>query len=87
MSRSRTSGTDLVLGGESKFGLGMMCDSPFTPLLGTGGFGHFGAGGSVGFAHPGSGISFGYVMNQMRLSVAGDERTTTLINAIRASIG
>src|ERR1019366_3126979 len=25
MSRSRTTGTDLVLGGESKFGLGMMC--------------------------------------------------------------
>jgi CubicO group peptidase (beta-lactamase class C family) len=87
MSRARTTGTDLVLGGESKFGLGMMCDSPFTPLLGTGGFGHFGAGGSVGFAHPESGISFGYVMNQMRLSVAGDDRTTVLIDAIRTSIG
>jgi CubicO group peptidase (beta-lactamase class C family) len=87
MSRSRTTGTDLVLGGESKFGLGMMCDSPFTPLLGPGGFGHFGAGGSVGFAHPESGITFGYVMNQMRLSVAGDDRTTFLIDAIRQSIG
>jgi len=87
MSRSRTTGTDLVLGGESKFGLGMMCDSPFTPLLGAGGFGHFGAGGSVGFAHPESGITFGYVMNQMRLSVAGDDRTTFLIDAIRQSIG
>jgi CubicO group peptidase (beta-lactamase class C family) len=86
MSRSRTTGTDLVLGAESKFGLGMMCDSPFTPLLGAGGFGHFGAGGSVGFAHPESGISFGYVMNQMRLSVAGDDRTTVLIDAIRRSI-
>lgn len=87
MSRSRTTGTDLVLGGESKFGLGMMCDSPFTPLLGPGGFGHFGAGGSVGFAHPESGITFGYVMNQMRLSVAGDDRTTFLIDAVRQSIG
>ncbi|HEY2562318.1 MAG TPA: serine hydrolase domain-containing protein [Acidimicrobiales bacterium] len=86
MSRSRTTGTDLVLGAASKFGLGMMCDSPFTPLLGAGGFGHFGAGGSVGFAHPESGISFGYVMNQMRLSVAGDDRTTVLIDAIRRSI-
>jgi CubicO group peptidase (beta-lactamase class C family) len=87
MARSRTSGTDLVLGGQSKFGLGMMCDSPFTPFLGTGGFGHFGAGGSLGFAHPESGIAFGYVMNQMRLGVAGDERTTALIDAIRVSIG
>ncbi len=87
MSRSRTTGTDLVLGGESAFGLGMMCDSAFTPLLGPGGFGHFGAGGSLGFAHPGSGISFGYVMNQMRLAVAGDERTAVLIDAIRTSIG
>jgi CubicO group peptidase (beta-lactamase class C family) len=65
----------------------MMCDSPFTPFLGPGGFGHFGAGGSLGFAHPASGISFGYVMNQMRLAVAGDERTTVLIDAIRTSIG
>ncbi len=87
MSRSRTTGTDLVLGGESAFGLGVMCDSPFTPFLGPGAFGHFGAGGSLGFAHPGSGISFGYVMNQMRLAVAGDDRTAVLIDAIRASIG
>jgi CubicO group peptidase (beta-lactamase class C family) len=87
MSRSRTTGTDLVLGGESKFGLGVMCDSAFTPLLGPGGFGHFGAGGSLGFAHPESGISFGYVMNQMRLDVAGDERTSVMIDAIRTSIG
>ncbi|MGH9074656.1 MAG: serine hydrolase domain-containing protein [Acidimicrobiales bacterium] len=86
MSRARTTGTDLVLGGESRFGLGMMCDSPFTPLLGAGGFGHFGAGGSLGFAHPESEISFAYVMNQMRLAVAGDVRTTVLIDAVRASI-
>jgi CubicO group peptidase (beta-lactamase class C family) len=86
MARIRTSGEDLVLGAESRFGLGMMCDSEFTPFLGPGGFGHYGAGGSVGFAHPGSGVAFGYVMNQMRLGLSGDSRTDTLFEAVGRSI-
>lgn len=86
MSTPRTSGEDLILGAESKFGLGMMCVSPLTPLFGQGSFGHYGAGGSVGFAHPESGIAFAYVMNQMRLGLAGDRRTDSLIDAVHASI-
>jgi CubicO group peptidase (beta-lactamase class C family) len=86
MTRPRTSGEDLVLGGESIFGLGMLCDSPFSPFLGPGSFGHYGAGGSVGFAHPASGTAFAYVMNQMRLGLNGDTRTDSLIEAVRAAV-
>jgi len=86
MISPRTSGLDLVLGAESIFGLGMMCDSPFSPFLGAGSFGHYGAGGSVGFAHPGSGVAFAYVMNQMRLGLAGDPRTGSLIAAVHAAL-
>ncbi|MGH9098396.1 MAG: esterase, partial [Acidimicrobiales bacterium] len=87
MTTPRTSGVDLVLGGESIFGLVMLCDSPFSPFLGAGSFGHYGAGGSVGFAHPASGIAFGYVMNQMRLGLNGDPRTDALIEAVHAAAG
>jgi CubicO group peptidase (beta-lactamase class C family) len=86
MTTPRTSGVDLVLGGESIFGLGMLCDSPFSPFLGPGSFGHYGAGGSVGFAHPASGVAFAYVMNQMRLGLNGDPRTDSLIEAVHAAV-
>jgi CubicO group peptidase (beta-lactamase class C family) len=42
-------------------------------------FGHPGAGGSHGFGDPTSGVSFGYVMNQMELSVMPGERCTGLV--------
>ncbi len=42
-------------------------------------FGHPGAGGSHGFGDPGSGMSFGYVMNQMELSVMPGERCMGLV--------
>lgn len=45
-------------------------------------FGHPGAGGSHGFGDPASGVSFGYVMNQMELSVMPGERCTGLVDRL-----
>ncbi len=42
-------------------------------------FGHPGAGGSHGFGDPSTGMSFGYVMNQMELSVMPGERCMGLV--------
>lgn len=42
-------------------------------------FGHPGAGGSHGFGDPASGFSFGYVMNQMELSVMPGEKCVGLV--------
>jgi CubicO group peptidase (beta-lactamase class C family) len=82
----QTEGSDKVLFFETKFGLGFMLSSPFSPYGGPAGFGHAGAGGSVGFADPDSGIGFGYVMNKMQQNLSGDPRTLTLIDAVYASL-
>jgi CubicO group peptidase (beta-lactamase class C family) len=74
---------DRVLAVPTSFGSGFMCHSRFIPLLAPGSFGHGGAGGSLGFADPRSGVAFGYVMNQMRLTLAGDVRTAGPIEALR----
>jgi CubicO group peptidase (beta-lactamase class C family) len=81
-----TTGNDRVLFFETKFGLGFMTDSLFSPFAGDGGFGHYGAGGSVGFAHPELGLGFGYVMNKMQTNLAGDPRTLGLIDAMTRSL-
>ena len=80
MASPRNAGPDLVLGGDTSFGLGMMCHCDFTPFLGPGGYGHYGAGGSVAFADPDSGIAFAYVMNR---DAHGPERGRPLPGAHR----
>lgn len=79
-------GPDRVLLVPSRFGLGFMCHSEFSPLLAPGSFGHSGAGGSLGFADPESAVAFAYVMNEMRLGLAGDERTVALLDGLRSSL-
>ena len=81
-SQVQADGPDRVLGVATRFGTGFA----LPPMLGAGlsrtAFGHPGAGGSLGFADPDAGVSFGYVMNQMKLGVSGDERTAGLIKAL-----
>jgi CubicO group peptidase (beta-lactamase class C family) len=78
-------GTDLVLGVESRFGLGFQLSYPLRPMAGAGSFGHYGLGGSVGFAHPARGVSFGYVVNQMLPGGMVDPRSSALIEAVFAA--
>jgi CubicO group peptidase (beta-lactamase class C family) len=60
-----SSGTDLVLGRPSRFGLGFQLTEPERPLgPNPRAFGHFGAGGSLGFADPDAGLAFAYLMNR-----------------------
>lgn len=47
-------------------------------------FGHPGAGGSHGFGDPETGISFGYVMNQMDLSVMPGLKCLEMVDALFA---
>lgn len=82
----QTSGPDAVLVFEIPFGLGFMRDAPFAKLGSPTAFGHYGAGGSVGFADYERGIGFGYVMNKMDIGIAGDPRTSDLIDAVYAAI-
>jgi CubicO group peptidase (beta-lactamase class C family) len=75
-------GPDRVLGLPTRFGLGFALPPMLGPGLGPAAFGHPGAGGSLGFADPDAGLGFGYVMNQMKLGVTGDQRTAALISAL-----
>ena len=51
------------------------------------GFGHDGAGGSVGFADRRAGIGFGYVMNQLGISLGVDERVDGLVRSVYSALG
>ena len=82
-----TTGPDQVMFFESKFGLGFMLSSAFSPYGGPSGFGHAGAGGSVGFADPDVGVGFGYVMNQMTANLVGDPRTVGITEAVYEAVG
>lgn len=80
----QVSGPDRVLVSDTCFGAGFQCHHPsFAPMLGPGSFGHAGMGGSLGFAHPDSGVAFGFVVNQLRPGLGGDERSARLIGALR----
>lgn len=82
----QVAGPDLVLGRDSRFGLGFQLTQPERPLgPNVGAFGHFGAGGSVGFCDPVSGIAVGYVMNQLGPRWQ-NPRNRALIDAVFASL-
>jgi CubicO group peptidase (beta-lactamase class C family) len=83
----QSEGADKVLFLETKFGLGFMLSSVFSPYGGAGSFGHAGAGGSVGFADPENQIAMGYVMNRMQQNLSGDPRTRGLIKASYDAVG
>ena len=85
-TQRQTEGADAVLIFELPFASGFMLDGGMLKMGGPGGFGHYGAGGSVGFADSHNNLGFAYVMNKMELGIAGDPRTARLIDAVYASL-
>lgn len=83
---TQSDGPDQVLLVPTKFGLGFMLPSSFSPFGGSSCFGHPGAGGSLGFADPDAGYAFGYVTNKMASGLVGDPRSRALIEAVRKCI-
>jgi CubicO group peptidase (beta-lactamase class C family) len=82
----RSAGRDRVLVMPTRFGLGFMLTSSFSPLLGERSFGHPGAGGSLGFGDPDHGVGFGYVMSKMNAGLSNDPRSRGLIEALRSCL-
>jgi len=81
-SAQETAGPNAVLMGlDLQFGLGFIVPSTLVQLGGPHSFGHFGAGGSVGWADPDAELGFGYVMSRMDIGLAGDQRSSRLVNA------
>jgi CubicO group peptidase (beta-lactamase class C family) len=71
---------------DIQFGLGFMVRSSMIAIGGPRSFGHFGMGGSMGWADPDAELALGYVMNRLDMGVAGDVRSTNLVNACYAAI-
>jgi CubicO group peptidase (beta-lactamase class C family) len=87
-STQRTSGPNIVLMDmDLQFGLGFFVPSSLMDIGGPRSFGHAGAGGSLGWADPDAGLAFGYVMNNMAQAIAGDARSSSLINACYQALG
>lgn len=74
--------TDLVLGFNPQWGMGVARNASgmFGPLPDV--FGHSGWGGSFGCAHRGTGIAIGYALNHMGPELVGDPRATALCEAV-----
>ena len=84
----QTSGPNTVLlDMDLQFGLGFFVPSTMMDIGGPRSFGHAGAGGSLGWADPDADMAFGYVMNKMAQAIAGDLRSSSLINACYDSVG
>ena len=82
----QSAGKDAILIRETRFALGFMLDQPDVPLLGPNAFGHDGAGGFLAFADPDANVGFAYVMNKMNTNINADERSKSLVDAVRASL-
>jgi len=83
----QANGPDLILGVNSRWGLGFALNQPVAPIgPNPRTFGHPGAGGSIGFADPDARIGFGYVMNQMGSDALIDGRAASLFNAMYAAL-
>jgi CubicO group peptidase (beta-lactamase class C family) len=82
----QVNGHDLVNNRPSRFGIGFQLTQTERPLgPNPGGFGHFGAGGSLGFCDPKDRVAFGYVTNDMGPRWQ-NPRNRALIEAVYASL-
>jgi CubicO group peptidase (beta-lactamase class C family) len=85
-TEEQVNGHDLINNRPSRFGIGFQLTQPERPLgPNPGGFGHFGAGGSLGFCDPQARIAFGYVTNDMGPRWQ-NPRNRALIDAVYSSL-
>ncbi|HSP15210.1 MAG TPA: serine hydrolase domain-containing protein [Thermoanaerobaculia bacterium] len=75
-----------MLGGDVRFSLGFMKNSPDWPFGSEGSYGAPGSGGSIGFADPRAGVSYAYVTSQMGTALTGDPRDLALRDALYSII-
>ena len=86
LTRSRTSGPDLVLPFDIDFAAGVMRNTQLVYGPNPASFGHSGWGGSMAFGDPDRGLSAAYVMNRQSNILQGDPRGQALINTLYACL-
>jgi len=90
MTRVMSDGMDVVIGMESRKGIGFFLGGPGMESYGPreSAFGHGGAGGSIGFADPEVGLSIAVTLNKMVWAVTLEEnRTLEICNLIQTELG
>lgn len=80
-SRVRIESEDLVLGMQSRWSAGFLCNVHGIYGDKSTAYGHSGWGGSFAFADPERGLGVAWVMNAMGHNLIGDERAMALIGA------
>jgi CubicO group peptidase (beta-lactamase class C family) len=73
----------LQIGSSAQYGLGYQLGRDATTMLGSGSFGHDGAGGRCAFAHPESGLAAAYVANTMHPALAAPDPRWVWIQELR----
>jgi CubicO group peptidase (beta-lactamase class C family) len=85
-TEEQVNGHDLINNRPSRFGIGFQLTQSERPLgPNAGGFGHFGAGGSLGFCDPQARVAFAYVTNDMGPRWQ-NPRNRALIDAVYSSL-
>jgi CubicO group peptidase (beta-lactamase class C family) len=86
-TRPWSDGPDVVLGRDTRFGLGFQLAQPDRPLgPGPRAYGHFGAGGSLGFHDPDGDIVFAYVCNRCEGRRWQTDRNRRLLDALATAM-
>lgn len=82
MTRRRFAGVDRVLGIPIAFGTGVQLPFPQFPMLGSGSFGHEGAGGAVCVADPHRQLALAYISDSFPTSNGAAQPTFGLVAAV-----
>jgi CubicO group peptidase (beta-lactamase class C family) len=83
VTQLQTAGTDLVLGGESRYAVLFQKPTPARDFGTAAAFGHDGAGGALAFADPVTRVAFGYVTGRAPVPAGADRRALALAAEVR----
>lgn len=86
LTSPHSAGPDHAIGGQSRFGLGLMLDCDNFPLLSPTAYGHYGISGSVVFNDPTSKLTVAYVTNLFSGKNARDARVVRLLSTLRQAL-
>jgi len=83
VSQLQVAGPDLVLGGETRFGVLFQKPDPVKDFGTAAAFGHDGAGGALGFADPGTRTAFGFTTSTVPVPGGADRRALEVARLVR----
>lgn len=83
VAQLQVAGPDLVLGGETRYGVLFQKPGPRLDFGTAAAFGHDGAGGALGFADPQTRLAVGYVTGAVPVPAGADQRALAFARLLR----